>query len=340
MIYRRLLFIFSLLFSFYLALAVPINAEEERPKLTIYTYDSFTSQWGPGEKIKKNFEQICACILEWSAGGDGVTLLNRLKLEGEHARADIVLGLDTNLINEARASDLFAPHQTDLGRLTVPGGFDDDIFIPYDYSYFAIIYDSEKISNPPRSLKDLIEGDSSQKIVLQDPRTSTPGLGMLLWMKAVYGDEAASAWQKLQHRILTVTPGWSASYSLFTKGEVPMVLSYTTSAAYHMTVEKTQRYQTIIYPEGHYLHIEVAARTKKGAQNPLAAQFLDFMLSPDFQDVIAPTNWMYPAGALSTALPPAFDMLEKPEKTWLFSADEVAQNRKLWVEEWLNALSQ
>ena len=28
------------------------------------------------------------------------------------------------------------------------------------------------------------------KIVIQDPRTSTPGLGLLTWMKVLYGDEA------------------------------------------------------------------------------------------------------------------------------------------------------
>jgi hypothetical protein len=58
---------------------------------------------------------------------------------------------------------------------------------------------------------------SQDKIVIQDPRTSTPGLGLLLWVKAVYGDEAVEAWAKLQKRVLTVTPGWSEAYGLFTK---------------------------------------------------------------------------------------------------------------------------
>jgi hypothetical protein len=30
---------------------------------------------------------------------------------------------------------------------------------------------------------------------------------MVLWMKAVYGDEAAERWEELSDRILTVTPG-------------------------------------------------------------------------------------------------------------------------------------
>ncbi len=69
-------------------------------------------------------------------------------------------------------------------------------------------------------------------------------------MKAVYGDRAAEQWKKLQPRILTITPGWSEAYGLFTKGEAPMVLSYTTSPAYHMVAENTSRYQAAAFSEG------------------------------------------------------------------------------------------
>ena len=58
----------------------------------------------------------------------------------------------------------------------------------------------------------------TQKIVIEDPRTSTPGLGLLLWMKSVYGNEAPAAWAKLKDRVLTVTPGWSEAYGLFHQG--------------------------------------------------------------------------------------------------------------------------
>ncbi|WP_139973802.1 thiamine ABC transporter substrate binding subunit [Ochrobactrum sp. CGA5] len=327
-----------LAFSLSTAIAFTPSAQAKN-KLTVYTYDSFVSEWGPGPKVKENFEKECDCEVEWIASADGVALLNRLKLEGGNTKADIVLGLDTNLTTEARATGFFAPSGIDQSNVSVPGGFKDDIFVPYDYGYFAVVYDSEKLPNPPKSLKELVEGDPSQKIVLQDPRTSTPGLGMLLWMKSVYGDEAEAAWQKLQRRILTVTPGWSEAYGLFTKGEAPMVLSYTTSPAYHMIAEKTERYKALAYPEGNYLQIELAAQTTTGAKNPLAQEFLAFMTGAGFQDVIPETNWMYPAGKTSTPLSAAFDTLAKPDKTLLLPSDEVAKNRKSWVDEWLAATS-
>jgi thiamine transport system substrate-binding protein len=308
--------------------------------LTVYTYESFTAEWGPGPLVEKAFEAECGCDLVFVSVADGVALLNRLKLEGGQTKADIVLGLDTNLTVDAEATGLFAPHGVDISPVEVPGGWSDDTFLPFDYGYFAVVYDTQALETRPSSLKDLVEGDPEQKIVIQDPRTSTPGLGLLLWVKAVYGDDAAAAWSKLKDRVLTVTPGWSEAYGLFTSGEAPMVLSYTTSPAYHMIAEGTDRYRAASFEEGHYMQVEVAGITTKGAENPLSARFMAFMTSPGFQDAIPETNWMYPAGPVSEPLDPAFDTLVKPAKTLILSPEQVARNRKAWVDEWLSAMSE
>lgn len=321
-----------------LALATVAFPAAAEGKLTVYTYESFTSEWGPGPQVKKAFEADCACTVDFVSVADGVALLNRVKLEGASTKADIVLGLDTNLTAEAKATGLFVPHAAGAD-VKVPGDWKDDTFVPYDYGYFAVVYDTEKLKNPPKSLKELVEGNPEEKIAIQDPRTSTPGLGLLLWVKSVYGDKAPEAWAKLKGRVLTVTPGWSEAYGLFTKGEAPMVLSYTTSPAYHMVAENTERYQAASFEEGHYLQIEVAGITTTGAKNPLAEKFMAFMTSPDFQDAVPETNWMLPAGKTDKPLNPAFDKLVKPSKTLIFSADEVAANRKAWVDEWLGVMS-
>ncbi|WP_166648520.1 thiamine ABC transporter substrate binding subunit [Phyllobacterium brassicacearum] len=316
--------------------AVPAKADG---KLTVYTYESFTAEWGPGPKVKQAFEKQCSCTVDFVSVTDGVALLNRLKLEGASSKADVVLGLDTNLTYEASETGLFAPHGIDTSGIVIPGGYKDNTFVPYDYGYFAVIYDSESVKNPPASLKGLVEGDPKQKIVIEDPRTSTPGLGLLLWVKSVYGDKAGEAWSKLKDRVLTVTPGWSEAYGLFTNGEAPMVLSYTTSPAYHLVAEKTDRYKAAAFDEGHYLQVEVAAQTANGAKNPLSAQFLTFMTGPAFQDAIPENNWMFPAAKTSAPLNPAFDTLVKPAKTLIFSPEEVSKNRKAWIDEWLSAMS-
>ncbi|MDG3577543.1 thiamine ABC transporter substrate binding subunit [Rhizobium sp. YJ-22] len=320
-----------------LGLHGPASAADKT--LTVYTYESFISEWGPGPKVKAAFEKTCGCTVNFVGVADGVALLSRLKLEGAGSKADVVLGLDTNLIDEAKQTGLFDASEVDTSAAKVPGDFKDDVFVPYDYGHFAVVYDTQAMKTPPASLKDLVEGDPAQKIVIEDPRTSTPGLGLLLWVRSVYGDKAGEAWGKLKNRVLTVTPGWSEAYGLFTKGEAPMVLSYTTSPAYHMVAENSDRYQAAAFSEGHYIQIEVSGLLKNAPEKQLARDFLAFTLTPGFQDTIPTNNWMMPVAKTSEPLPDAFGKLVNPEKTFLMSPEEVAKNRKAWIDEWLAAMS-
>ena len=310
------------------------------PTLTIYTYSSFTSEWGPGPAIKTAFEAECQCQVNYVAVEDAAALLSRLQLEGSNTAADIVLGLDTNLTVEAARTGLFAAHGMDLSGLKLPLAWTDETFVPFDYGYFAFVYDKTRLSDPPASLEALVNGDPAQKILIEDPRTSTPGLGLMLWMQSVYGDKAGEAWQKLKRRVLTVTKGWSEAYSLFVNGEAPMVLSYTTSPAYHIIAENDDKYAAAAFAEGHYMQIEVAGLIAASPNADLAKRFLEFMISPGFQDHVATGNWMYPVIEPTGGLPPAFASLVQPAKPLLMAPEEVAAKRKAWIDDWLNWMSQ
>jgi len=324
---------------FVLVTNLTTNQAIAKPTLTIYTYESFTADWGPGPAVKKSFESTCNCTLKWVSIADGVALLNRLKLEGSATKADIVLGLDTNLVVEAKATGLFEAHNITPPKSKISELWSNNTFLAYDYAPFAVIWDRKKMNNPPTSLRQLVDGPADQKIILQDPRTSTPGLGFLIWMKTVYGDKAGKAWEKLSKRVLTITPGWSEAYGLFTKGEAPMVLSYVTSPAYHLIAEKSDQYPATKFSEGHYLQIEVAGQLKTSKNKELAHKFMNFMLSPGFQDHIPTKNWMFPAGKTSKSLPAEYAKLIKPNKLLLQSPQTVATNRKAWIAEWLKASS-
>lgn len=278
--------------------------------LTVYTYDSFSAEWGPGPAIKKAFEAQCNCELKFVALEDGVSLLNRLRMEGKNSKADVVLGLDNNLLDAAEKTGLFAPSKVDTRDATVPGGWTNTTFVPYDYGWFAFVYDKTRLQNPPKSLKELVESDRPLKVIYEDPRTSTPGLGLLLWMQKVYGDKSPEAWQQLAKKTVTVTKGWSEAYGLFLKGESDMVLSYTTSPAYHLIEEKKDQYAAANFSEGHYLQVEVAGQLKASKQPELAHTFMQFVMTQPFQKTIATGNWMYPA--TRTALPEGFNTLTVP----------------------------
>ncbi len=307
----------------------------ETPELTVYTYDSFVSDWGPGPAIEAAFEETCGCDLKLVGAGDGAALLARIKLEGARSKADVVLGLDTNLTAAAAETGLFATHGV-KAEFDLPVAWSDDVFVPYDWGYFAFVHNTGQ--DVPRDFRAL--ADSDLKIIIQDPRSSTPGLGLLLWIKAAYGDDASKIWQGLADNIVTVSKGWSEAYGLFLEGESDLVLSYTTSPAYHLIAEEDTSKAAAVFDEGHYMQIEVAAKLAGTDQPELADQFLEFMVSDAFQSVIPTTNWMYPAVTPEGGLPEGFETLAQPGKALLFSSDDAAKMRDAALTEWLGALSQ
>jgi len=309
----------------------------EAPILTVYTYDSFVSDWGPGPAVEAAFEETCGCDLQFVGAGDGAALLSRLQLEGAHTEADIVLGLDTSLTAKAKSTGLFTEHNGIPDNLTLPITWSDDTFLPFDWGYFGFVYDKTKLETPPNSFAALLKNDIS--IIIQDPRSSTPGLGLLLWVKAVYGDDAAEAWAALSPKIVTVTKGWSEAYGMFLEEEADMVLSYTTSPAYHLIAESDDSKATAAFSEGHYMQIEVAGKIAGTDQSDLADLFLEFMVSEKFQSIIPTTNWMYPAVTPKDGLPDGFETLITPEAALLIPAEDVEVLREEAIAEWLTALS-
>lgn len=329
---------FTTIFTATAALFATLPAvAQDKPTLTIYTYDSFASDWGTGPKLKEGFEAICACTLDFVTTDSAIGALRKVQLEGKTTKADIVLGLDTSVAGEAIATGLFAPHNTDTSNIKLPMDWQSDEFVPFDFGHFAFVYNKTKLPNPPTSFMELISDDNDLKIAIQDPRSSTPGLGLVLWLKAAYGDETNDVWDKLAPKVLTMTQGWSEAYGLFLDGEVDMVLSYTTSPAYHLVAEEDESYAAAPFEEGHYAQVEVAGILKSSTNKALAQDFLTYLVSPDAQAQIPHTNWMYPVIDLPTGIPDGFADLIEPTPELLLDDADVNANKGAWIDEVLAA---
>jgi thiamine transport system substrate-binding protein len=290
--------------------------KEKSADLVIWTYDSFNSEWGPGPEVSKVFEEKTGVKITWVSHGDAGGIVSRLIQEGGNSNADIILGLDQNLVARILSSGLleaYRPRGAEkiFSELVLDAGFH---ITPFDYSYFSIVYDSEK-TPPPQSLEDLTFPQFKQSLILIDPRTSSPGLGFFAWVKEIYGEGWQDYWRRLAPSILTVADGWSSAYGLFTRGEAPLVLSYTTSPGYHLEYEETERYKAAIFTDGHAMQIEAAGLLKTAKNKDNAKTFLDFMISPDFQNIIPLKNWMYTV--IDIPLPASFRINPKSGKSLL-----------------------
>jgi thiamine transport system substrate-binding protein len=302
----------------------PALADEAKPDLVVYAYDSFAAKGGLGPEVVPLFEKSCGCKVSVLPSGDGVQLLNRVQLDAEAKRkgAHVVVGLDQSIWE--RAKPLMEPwgdwKPKGLDRVSRPV---EDGFLPFDYGIFALMADTTELRKrklaEPHTLQALLDPKLKRQILLEDPRTSTPGLAFLLFTLGNLGDEKVwKWWSSFRSQWLTLSPGWDQAYGLFLKGEAPLVWSYVTSQAYHVEHGEKARYHAILFEEGNPVQIEGAAIVKgslgSDREKKLAHEFLEFLISPEVQTRIPLTNWMYPV-VKSTKLPKSFEALPKVRTT-------------------------
>lgn len=292
------------------ALTTSLSAFAEKPVLNVYTYDSFASKYGPAAELETLFEKDCECDVRFLPFENGVTMLNRVRLEGNKTKADVVVGIDNFTQPEAEKSGLFAENDLSTQDLSLPFMWKSHTFYPYDYGEYAFIYNKEKLKNPPTSLKELMERQDL-RVIYQDPRTSTVGRGFLVWVNQALSSKGniSEFWEKLAKHTVTIGKGWSETYGAYLKGESDLVLSYTTSPLYHQWYENDDKNVAAIFEEGHLVQVELAAILKSSSQKALAQQFLRFLHKPEAQKIIAKANIMKPV--ISGDLDPKLSALPK-----------------------------
>ncbi len=287
------------------------------------------------------FEEANNCKVTLIGIGDAGQVLNKVILEKENPQADIVVGIDNNYLAKALQHDILEPY-TSKNIDLVPKDliFDPSFHLtPFEYGFIAFVYDSEKIKEPPQSLQELTDPKWKEQLILEDPRTSSPGVALLLWTIAVFGEDGyLEYWEQLKPSILTVTKGWGTAYGMFTSGEAPIVLSYATSPAYHVEVENSTRYLAAPMTEGFYRQIE-GVGIVKGAQHPeLAQKFIDFMLTEEFQKEIPLTQWVFPVNP-KVQLPQSFEYAAKTDKFLSLEPERIDKKYNTWLKAWTELMT-
>jgi thiamine transport system substrate-binding protein len=314
---------------------------KQTPELVIYTYDTFNSSEGLGPAIFPIFEAKHKCRIRALSSGDGAQILNRLELDSLRKKpaAHLVIGIDQPLWG--RSKKFFeswgewqpADYSRVIREIRVESGF-----LPIDYGTLTWMVDSQKLRQAglkvPSSLSDLLKPEWRKNIILEDPRTSTPGLAFLLYTQAVLGESVWNYWKQFRTQWLTLAPGWDQAYGLFLKKEAPLVWSYTTSQAYHESKNETH-YQAIHFQEGQPVQIEGAALVKNPQateqERALAKKFLEFLISPEVQKRVPEKTWMMPVRK-DVALPQSYKKLPKPTRLvpLQMQADEISKAFALW----------
>ena len=319
--------------------------------LVVMSHDSFNVS----EDVIQAFKEQEGITVEILPSGDTGSALNKAILSKDAPLADVFFGVDNTFLGRALEADIFEPYESPA-LANIPEEFQldpENRLLPIDYGYVNINYDQNYLMENelaiPETLEVLTDPDWEGKLIVQNPATSSPGLSFMLATIDYFGTEGdytwLDFWSDLRANDTLVTDGWEEGYYTHFSGSSgagprPLVVSYATSPAAEVFFSEGALTEppTGNLLAGSFRQIEFAGILSGTEQREAAERFIDFMLSPTFQEDIPLQMFVYPV--LPDAVQP--DVFEQfaqiPEETASITPEEIEQNREQWIEEWTEVM--
>jgi thiamine transport system substrate-binding protein len=313
--------------------------------LTVGTYTSFVDapSDSPGDWIKSEFEDRYGVTFNWATPEGELTHYVQRYREGVDIEPEVYLGVrPQNLVRADRKTDgeMFAQSDTDLLQHGSDIGeeffFDpQDRAVPSFLSHCAIVYDGRTVPKP-ETFEDLTGDAYQDKLAIPNPAGTTTGLLFLLWTIDRFGtDGYLDYWQDLVDNGARILDSWSSTYSQFQDGNVPVVVSFSNDRVYAKRFGNSlDKHRVSLLNDQGYANLAGMARFAGGSKPALAYEFMDFILEPEVQKVIAERNV---TGPVNTAAEPpeVFQQYAKdPEESVFFGYDELDGNLEGWITDW------
>jgi thiamine transport system substrate-binding protein len=309
--------------------------------LVIYCLENFVSS-GLSSFVIPAFESRYDCKVDLRIIDGSETLLSRIIRERNFPEADIAIGIKNTQLFRAMESDAFLSNEpSNIRNITDSSLLLDRRLrlIPHTFSYYAFVYDSQAISDPPKTFGGFQGSNWIGKFIIPDPAVSHLGRGVLLWTSVLFGERGfENFWTIVRDNMLKQerkeTPFLDArdAYIAFITDEAPIMLLNSTYPAFFIEVESTDRYKAFIPSEGGFKEIEFAG-ILRGSQNIfLARRFMDFMLTNEYQRHIPTTLWMYPV-IPDIHLPNGFAFCPVPTQDL---TERIFDRRDLFSDRWID----
>ena len=262
----------------------------KKAQLKILTYSSFAGLYGPGPSLKKEFESLCDCVLQWFLAEDSTSLFQRFLFLPD---IDLVIGWD-QITWPIKQKELWEDLSFLKKNLSIKNSFrDHSIFIPLDWSPIGFIY--KEPEHKVSSLKDL--KNFKGKISFPEPQASTLGLQFYYWIYEIFNgdkDLISQFLTQLKPKVYGPVFSWSLAYGFFRKGQTQMSLSYLSSLLYHQKEEPDKSYFFADFKEGQPYQLEFFSVSKSSKNKDLAIKFSEFLLSKKAQKIILDKHYMLP----------------------------------------------
>lgn len=327
------------------ACGTPTSLEKiEDRTLTVMTHDSFSIS----EEVLNKFQDENGVEVQFLKSGDTGTSVNKAILAKDKPLADVFYGVDNTFLSRALEEGIFESYQSPLlseipndfkldtqyGALPVDFG---DVCLNYDVSYF-----NDHGLKPPQNLEDLLNPQFNDLLVVENPATSSPGLAFLLATVGHFGDPGyLDYWEGLVANNVLVVNDWEiAYYQEFSRsgGTRPIVVSYGSSPPFEVIYAETPIEEpptaAVVSDGACFRQIEFVGILKGTQNRDLAEKWIDFMLSPIFQEEIPLQMFVFPVNE-NAQLDDTFEKyLAVPENPAFVSPEEIASNRETWINDW------
>jgi len=339
-------------------------------QLVIYTYDSLFAD--PRYDLEGNFSSITGIpkeqiqIIRFS---DANQIVTRMLIEKDLPQADVVIGIDNALIHLINdKSEVLVPYMPEnLSQINTNliQNLDPELYlIPYDYGIISLWFNNQIINSMTHAelsnltLDSLLTSELLSKLLVQNPKFSSPGLGFLLWTIAVYGDPQIQFdgllqkdwrdWWTTARNQLTITKSWGDAFEIFfnTEEDKPFMVSYGTSPAYGFCQWDDDSTTAVVTHENNqpnaWLQIEGIGLIKNAPHEENAKRFIDWFLSKDLQSVLAEHQWVYPANT-EAHIPECFNQSSiAPDEVEplnnLITPSMLKQYLVQWQDDWESAV--
>jgi thiamine transport system substrate-binding protein len=315
---------------------------ETRPdELVVITHDSFAMS----QKVLQRYTERTGQEVTIVPSGDAGQMVNAAILSAGTPAGDVLFGVDNTFLSRLRESGAIEDYESPR----TPEDVREQAGVtPVDTGAVCLNYDREFFADkrPPQEPAELVEPRYRGLSVVQNPATSSPGLAFLLSTISRQSDWQGY-WKALKDNGVKVVDGWeNAYYQQFSggsgEGDRPIVVSYSTSPAAEVMFaeDPSAPAPTANVDADCFRQVEYAA-VLAGARNPQGArQFIDFMLSPAFQDQVGEQMFVYPV-LESASVPEEFDLYaEKPRDPVDLAPEQIAAGRDGWIEQWSAIMEQ
>jgi len=321
---------------------------EGQKVLTVMTHDSFAISGS----VVDYFETQYNVDIQFLEVGDTGTAVNKAALSKGNPLADVFYGVDNTFLSRALEEDIFEVYQSPLLEDINPVFILDQSFraLPVDFGDVCLNYQKsffiENNLPAPDSLEDLIQPDFEGLLTVQNPATSSPGLAFLMTTVGYFGEDGyLDYWEKLVENGVNIVNDWeTAYYSAFSQagGTDPIVVSYSSSPPFEVLFAEEPLDDAptaaVTSPGTCFRQIEFVGILNGTPNRELAEKWVDYMLSPAFQEDIPLNMYVFPVNRNAVLEETFQKYLDIPEVTADISPAMIAENREKWINDWTEAV--